>query len=236
MRDFERFFSEVLNVAINGGEEDLLAFYLHNGRDFLSYDQITITDNLWEEFIKRREYQAKKEADKESYVWDRLIEVFCNDYLNGNLEFGNSLNEVEKVMRTMARENRFERRLLGKYFIDFMELASQKKVRARIFPSPSGVAYVLLACPHDEDRKERLGELGLRCFVTRGLFSECTTVIGIATEQYEKGKGFSLDTIYLSKITWTIEDQTKLDNIQKDLGYFSNPIKSQMHEDEYPTS
>ena len=237
LSDKESFLSEGEIQVATGGEEDLLALYRNNGKTFPdNYDLILITDKLWTEFKKKKEYHAKKEADKVSYVWDRLIEIFCNDFQKAGLEFGNSLTEVEKVTRIMAREDRFCRRILGKKFIEFMELASQQKVRSRVVPSPSGILYVLLACPHGEDREYRVAELAERCFVIRGLYSDCTTVIGIAAEQYEIGKGFSLDTVYLSKDIWTPEDQTQLEYIQKEFGYFTNPFRSQMHGDEYPNS
>jgi len=207
--------------------------YLLDGKTFPSgYDHIII-DNLWVEFTKKPEYQKKKEADKKSYLWDGLIEIFCNDFQKGDLESGNSLTEVEKVYRVMAREDRFCRRILCK---TFMELASQKKFRSRVIPSQSGVLYVFLTCPHVEDRECRVAELTERCFVARGLNPNHETIIGIATEQYEIGKGFSLDAVYLFKDTWTPEDQTQLEYLQKEFGYFTNPIQSRMHEDEYPNS
>ena len=235
--DKELLCSGRIRILFNGGEEDLLAFYLHNERNFpRNYDLIVIDDNLWAEFTKERECQMKKKADKVSYIWDRLIGTFCNDFHKGNLEFGNSLTDVEKVTRVMAREDRFCRRILGKEFIEFIELASQQKVRSRKMSSPSGILYVFLACPHGKDRKYRVAELCARCFVIKGLNPDHTTVIGIATEQYEIGKGFSLDALYLYKDTWTSEDQTQLECLQKEFGYFVNPIQSQMHEDEYPNS
>lgn len=235
--DKESLYSSKVETLFNGGEEDLLALYLQNGRNFPSnYDLIIIHDNLWAVFTKKREYHAKKEADKVSYVWDRLIEILCNDFQKAGLEFGNSLTEVEKVTRVMAQEDRVCRRILGKKFIEFMELASQQKVRSRVVPSPSGILYVLLACPHGEDREYRVAELAERCFVIRGLNSDSTTVIGIATEQYEIGTGFSLDAVYLSKDIWTPEDQTQLEYLQKEFGYFTNHIQTQTHEDEYPNS
>ncbi|GAI30930.1 unnamed protein product, partial [marine sediment metagenome] len=126
------------------------------------------------------------------------------------------------------------RRILSKSFTEFYDLASKNVVRSRVVSSPSGILYVFLACPHGEDRKYRISELGLRCFVIRGLNPKYKTVIGIATEQYKTRKGFSLDAIYLHKETWTSEDQTRLEDIQKKFGYFTNPIQSKAHEDEYP--
>jgi hypothetical protein len=235
--DKESLYDSGVKTRFSGGEEDLLALYLYNGKTFpSSYDLIAIHDNLWAGFTKKKERRAKKEMDKVSYVWDRLIEIFSNDFQKGDLEFGNSLTEVEKVTRVMAREDRFCRRILGKMFMEFMELANSQKVRSRVAPSPSGILYVFLACPHGEDREYRVAELAGRCFVIRGLNSDCTTVIGIATEQYEIEKGFSLDAVYLYKDAWTPEDQTQLEYLQKEVGYFTSSIQSQMHEDEYPNS
>lgn len=233
--DKEVLFQKAKKIVLTGGEEDLLALYLQNGRTFsFKTDQIIIVDNLWDDFVKQIQYQLKKEKDILSYAWDNLINIFCNDFLNNNLEFGQSLKEVEKITRTMALEDRFGRRILSDTFLKFIELASKKKVKSRYIASPSNKYYVFLASPHGENRKERIGELGLRCFVVRGLNSDCTCVIGIATEQYEKNKGCSFDAIYLFKDNWTPEDQKEFDRIQNEFGYFEKSVKSQRHEDEYP--
>jgi len=233
--DKEFLFQKTKKIIFTGGEEDLLALYLQNGRVFsFNTDQIIVVDNLWDDFVKQIEYQLKKKEDTSSYVWDNLIEIFCNDFLNENLESGPSLNELEKVTRTMALEDRFNRRISAKSFLEFMDLASKKKVKSRYFASPSGTHYVFLASPHEEVRKERIGELGLRCFVVRGLNPDCTSVVGIATERYEINKGYSLDAIYLCKENWTPEDQNELYRIQKEFGFFANSMESQRHEDEYP--
>ena len=217
------------------GEENLLALYLNSGREFPNnFDHIFIEEDLWKKFVRKKEYQNKKKCDKTSYVWDRLIEIFCNDFIKGNLEFGKSLNEVENVTRTMARENRFSRRILGKSFMEFMEMNRKGKVRSRIVPSISDVIYVFLACPHKEEREHRINELGSRCFIARGMFKEYKTVVGIATEKVETGKGFSLDAIYLYKEDWTSDDQDKLEYAKKEFGYFKELKMGKINEDEYP--
>jgi hypothetical protein len=88
--------------------------------------------------------------------------------------------------------------------------------------------------PHGTDRKYRVAELGNRCFVARGLNKNATTVVGIATEQYEKGRGFSLDLIYLYQPVWTSVHQTNMEKMQRDLGYFVSPQTIKSSEDEYP--
>ncbi len=79
-----------------------------------------------------------------------------------------------------------------------------------------------------------MAELGNRCFVARGLNPESTHVVGIATERYEKGKGFSLDMCNLFKPTWSSKDQRHMEAMQKDLGYFASPKVTRDPVDEYP--
>lgn len=220
--------------AMMGGEEDLLALYLHSGRKFPETDLIMLQDDLWEEFVKKPEYRAKVDADKASYAWDRLIEIVARDVLCGNLEFGGSLTQSDIVLRTMARENRFSRRILGKQFNDFLQ-RSREGAFARVTPSHSGVLYVFLAFPRDADRNLRVAEIRDRCFVARGLYADADTVLGIATEQYDSA-GFSLDVCYLRIEDWTEQDQEHASAMQQELGYFVSPTERRVQEDEYPTS
>jgi hypothetical protein len=223
------------SVVVNGGEEDLVAMYLRNSRTFPDgFGLIIVDGGLWDRHSSSQEYLRKKGADQISYVWDRLIEIVCSDFERGQLDIGDSLSEVERATRFMAREDRFCRRLLGGAFWEFYQLAAERKVRSRMVPSPSGVLYVFLATGHDEDRESRVGELGLRSFVARGLHPEHITVVGIATERHEAHKGFSLDLMCLTKSDWTAEDQTEVDRIQERFGYFACPVESRTQEDEYP--
>jgi hypothetical protein len=95
--------------------------------------------------------------------------------------------------------------------------------------------YVFLAMPHGTDREARRRELLLRMFVALGRFKAAHPVVGIATEQYEKGRGHSLDLSLLKRNSWTDEDQARMEEMQRELGYFTNPKFSRMSEDEYPT-
>ena len=146
------------------------------------------------------------------------------------------LEESELALRIMAREDRFSRRMLGRAFREFLDVSGQGRVRSRMLKSPSGVVYVFLALPHGTDRQLRIEELGCRCFVARGRNQDCSTVVGLATEQYEKGKGFSLDLSYVYIADWTADKQHDMEGMQRDLGFFTNPGKTEIWEDEYPGS
>ncbi|SRR6266851_771167 len=127
LSDKEAFYrSGALTIFDGSGEEDLVALYLHFNRQFLSSqeqgqpDTIILDDDLWETFRRKPEYRRKKEADRASRSWDSLLEVYCHDVLNEHLEVGSSPSDLEKVARTMAREGRFNRRLLGSSLNEFM--------------------------------------------------------------------------------------------------------------------
>jgi len=71
--------------------------------------------------------------------------------------------------------------------------------------------------------------------VARGINpNKYDTVIGIATEEPVRGKGYTLDTVFFWTKDWTAEDQRKCGQIQKELGYFRNPNETNVHVDEYP--
>jgi hypothetical protein len=224
-----------VRVKLDGPEENLLAAYLHAGRRFPdNYDMVVVGDGLWQEFIAKPEYRLKQTANESSYVWDRLIEKFASDFLNGQLEIESNPSGTERALRQMARESRFARRILGKDFKEFLD--NSHTILARKMSSLSGVVYVFLARPHGTPRDLRVAELSNRCFVARGLQPESTHVVGLATEQYEKGKGFSLDLCNLFKPTWTSEDQRIMEEMQAELGYFKSPKVTKTSEDEYPTA
>lgn len=225
------------HVMLNGGEEDLLALYLRGERKFpTNYDHVVVLPDMWDEFSQRPECRRKQDADHDSRWWDGIIETFCEDFRTRGLEFGNTHSELEAVVRVMAREDRFARRILGQSWKEFMDAATAGKVAARMVPSPSGVIYVFLATPRTVDREARKRELALRCFVARGRYHDATTVIGLATERYEHRPGFSFDAVRLHMAEWSDEADEKCRGIKDELGYFAAPALSQMSVDEYPQS
>ena len=225
----------------SGGEEDLLAFYLHQGRKFLEEPDFLVLDgDLWSTLTRKPEWERRKEADNTSYAWDRLIETLYGDFRNQNLLASDhpysatSLTEAERILRVMAREDRFNRRVLSETLLEFLGLAHSQGFRARMVPSPSGVCYVFLARPFGEDREERMAELAARCFVARALAPDARTIIGIATERPEPGKGHSIDAFYLDKPEWTDEDQRHSEYLRREFGYFAKPRQSRLTGNEYP--
>lgn len=233
----EEIYQAKVETTFHGGEEDLLALYLHHGRKFpMNYDHLVIGDDLWSGFRSKPEYRAKQEADEDSYIWDRLIELLTEFVLEEKMEFGKTLSENEIVLRRLAREDRFARRLLSSSFKKFLELARAGEIRARMTSSPSGVGYVFFAAPPEYNRKLRIAELGTRCFIARNELQDCVTIVGIGLNVKRAKKGFATDLCLLSLPTWTHEDRQHAERMKVELGYFKAPRVSRVSSDEYPQS
>ena len=233
----EEFLSRT-KIVVEGGEENLLALYLTHNRSFpFSTDVLVVDDTLWKGFNSHAQVKARRELDKVSYAWDRLIETLAGDIEGGNLQMGSSLSENELAIRAIARENRFCRRLIGRAFMEFVERSvTDVTSRARMLLSPSGVGYVFLTLPQNMERKYRIAELGMRCFIARGTLKNCVTVIGIATESRHGAKGFSLDVIRFHQTEWTNKDQLDMEEAQSLSGFFKSPVSTNLKENEYPTT
>ncbi|HTG15463.1 MAG TPA: hypothetical protein VK747_09375, partial [Blastocatellia bacterium] len=203
-------------------------------------DLMILDSGLWASFKEKPEYKRKKLEDQDSYNWDRLIEVYCYDVLNEHLEIGTSPSDLEIVARVMARESRFNRRLLGNSFKEFIlrsdpSLPSESRVRSRMVPSPSGVVYVFLTRPHGYARELRMKELHARCYIARGINPYgYRTVVGVATEEPVRGKGFTLDSIYLDLKDLTKEHSKNIAYLKKELGLFDQPLARHTRVEEYP--
>ena len=94
------------------------------------------------EFTHSAQYIAKKKADKNSYVWDRLIEAFTTHMLAGTtiVPAGHTfeLADHEKGVRHMAVVPRYMRRVFGDAILEAIEkgAGAQRFTRAYL-PGPT---------------------------------------------------------------------------------------------------
>lgn len=240
LADREAFFQNGLTSVLSGNEDDLLAVYLSSNRSFGELTgegpAIRIILGAWADYAASSEYALKKNADEDSYIWDTLIDILHDDFASGNIEFGDDLESIDRSTRVMAREDRFQRRLLGKQFLSFI---SDPTVLSRFVPSPSGLGCVFLKRRHGEGRRFRTAELAGRCYVARDMLAalgQPGPVVGLATEVPEKGSGFSLDCILLDCPIWDADAHSEAIRLQEQFGYFRAPTATRFSEDEYPRS
>lgn len=228
-------------LTIFNGEENLLAFYLTNNREFPEEPTlIVLDDDLWSGFKSDPRVKAKKKLDEISYVWDEIIEELHQTYLNSNFVTdipytSDKLMDLEKAIRVMARENRLSRRVLSISLVDFLQNSRSKKLKARLSDSSLlDVLYVFLISDYDLDRKANMAELVGRCVVARGLNKNKKKVVGIGVEFSQVVKGSATTVCYLEIPEWGDEWQKQMDYLQREFGYFAKPRAKGLSQEEYP--
>jgi len=238
LTDKEEFLNRA-TLIIEGGEENLLALYLHSGHEFpQGPDMLVLQDNLWQGVSAKPEFLAKLERDQDSYVWDRLIESFCVGGFDGDTWRGPGMTQTERALRVLAQENRFCRRMLGGVFREFLEQSKAKRVRSRCMCSLSGVTYVFLSYDADSTLEDRQHELLGRCFAVLCRFPQTSTIIGIDInipgESPRGGYTSDLAMLHTDDGRWPEEYLQRARFFRDQLGYFRQPNETHVHEDEYP--
>lgn len=236
IRDKEAFLATHGPVVYFGSESNLLGLYLHDNRTFPAEgDFFLIQDDIWEAIQAKPEFKARKAADRESYAWDDLIANLAGD--DGRKHPDDlPLIDRERAVRGMAREDRFCRRALGKSFREFLQLATEGKLRSRIIQSPSGALYVFVFFRKNELPRDRTAELGARCFVARGKINDGGHVVtGIGMSEYDPSIGSATDIMYLDLGDWTPDDDREAQRLENEFGFFHNRPVVHLRQDEYPT-
>lgn len=220
-------------VVARDGEEHLLARYIRDNRTFPTGIPLELPlSRDWPEFQLSDAYRARREDDRPSYAWDRLIEYVAREAMPDAAEPAFAPADLERALRAMARERRFARRLLGTAFLQFLERAKRAEISARVCSSPSGVLYVFVDLKPVDDRSARIAELGTRCLVARARCPEAQTVVGIGTNLTRARQGHATDIYVLDRVTWTPELAEGAERMARDLGYWTEPeIESRSHDE-----
>lgn len=214
-------------IIIDGGEEELLAFYIRNNKSFSGLDNATmivIESGSWLDFTNSDDYKKKKKADEISYLWDEII----NRAHEGS-------GRYEEIARELAREDRFNRRLLSKAFSKAHDKAhySKKNYMFRRFMLHNNVTYCFLFMDNDTEIEFRIKSLGDMCFVARKEFNENKKVIGIVTKKFIEPTR-TYDYILIDIPDLTKQQISEIELIQKGMNILIKPDQSIITEREYP--
>jgi len=236
--DKTEFLSNTL-VTVKGGEENLLACYLHGNRQFpLTHDIANLGSDLWDAISQKPEFKAKLKKDDVSYTWDRLIEALCNGEFVGEEWLGSDMSEAEVAIRVLVKENRFSRRMLSNAFTEYLKLRRMENMDVRSVKSDNDVTYVFFAYENSSSPEERKRMLLVRCFASLCEFPGCFTVIGIGVSV----AGLSLEEWELEELVplqtqhnqWSKEYLRKAKFYRAELSSNSYLTKTQIHDAEYP--
>lgn len=222
-------------------ELDLMAYFLWNNRSFPEHNVDFGTDpGLWQIVEADPQFLAGREQNEISGFWDALIEYLTELYMKEELEAGNEhkVTDHERMVRVMAGETRFMRRVLSKWILERADRAKDGYVGS-MFPSPqANVVYVLFIGPGDGGgdhalyRDKRKKELVSRCLAAKAACPERNLVLGLALDA--RGvKGSSEDVILIDTANWTDEDMKKAQEI-REIGQFFQNAATRVDELEYP--
>jgi hypothetical protein len=209
--------------------------------------ELILEEGLWENFQHSFGRRVKLEEDIISYSWDRLIERISYYSMQEKLYFSSDLTiaELETILRFLAKENRFHRRILAKTLCDLVCSApTDETVTVRyIRPlSSKGICYVFMVFPHpdwmtyEEYREARINALELRFPIAKLRFPNAQHIVGIATESIILGnEGRSEDVSHRDVTEWTSEHERIAKEIQEELKLSKDLKVFQSHHEEFPT-
>lgn len=128
LKNRAEFFRRPLRILTHG-EEALIPLYFRgfdaSTRDYDMFraipaqdeklDSILIDGDLWDDFVTRPEYNARREENQISYLWDWLVEKFGQHQIQGTGTSSkpSGFERHEGGMRYMALESRVARRSLS---------------------------------------------------------------------------------------------------------------------------
>lgn len=245
----EAFLTASKPKVIAAGDEQLLSVYLtklndKGEHDFVfnsykeSYEGIFLDESFWEGMKKNPKYIAKKQAEQESYAWDRLIEHVIKHTPSQSHPV-----VIEPAVRLMASEPRIRRRQLARAIVSLITGTplGNRAVRVVYSHDYSSRAYVFLVVPkldsesYSQFRENREYLLGAYCRVAKLICVKAEFIIGIATEPHA-GAGSSEDFAFFDVRNWTIEMETEARQLQEKYSLLkaSNVRRTDTWEDEFP--
>lgn len=203
------------------GEDDLLALYLDRPEGAKSaflpanatVNAVFVEPGRWELFIQSSKFQKQSQADRVSFLWDKIIELVSGHIREGTLHSSSStiFADQEYNLRVMAQEPRRSRRILSEALDALIQGSKEDalSVQLAISGPKKEVGYVFFLYPypaaesHDHYRKRRLEALAQHCMVAKlRFFPNVTTIIGITSEAGGPTKLGSFDVMRYPTGTW----------------------------------
>lgn len=229
-------FSGRCRMICEGSESNVLGWYLTHERTFPeNADVMLFDDTIWAGLQKEPAFKRRKEADRDSYVWDRLIDGLAAPSAKSVEGPGPTLNELEFALRRMALETRFHRRVLGRGVGEFLTAARARQLASRILAAPSGVIYVLVYFPASARPEDRRAEVTGRCFIARQRLGQGAVAVGVGLSDHVQGVGSASDLIYLDFSKWSEADERAANDLKAKASFFANARTWHRHDDEFPT-
>jgi hypothetical protein len=223
------------------GEENLFAHYYGNfdevtkshfiGTQDDKYNCIFIPDGEWQGFIASQPYKRKKIADKESYLWDELLQITSQNALDGTLLGDSPVFESQSFMR---REFAKVMQRAINNFPDSEEMILRHLCFMPSFYKTTGYVFLQIRYRGDDDydteyRSKRRSILASACGVARNKFPHLSKIVGIAIDAPKFTKINSEDFVLLNCETWPDEQRQFYEEQNKGFKFFESArLKSEI--------
>lgn len=222
-------------IRLRDGEKDLLAYFINQKRNLCDIEDNTtlvINDDIWQKYDSAEDVVAKREADRISYAWDKLIDM---SHTSGG--------EYERIAREFARVKRFDRRMYGQALVDGFNEAqvvlSNPKLntfRRLMFLENQNLTVVI--CYYDDPKETKDGlkaQLLGMAHIARVKFPANTKVIGIGSD-ITTGFSDSFTFLYFEQDELTKEYVQDVQRWQAQTKVFTNLQIQAISADEYPST
>ena len=222
------------------GEEDLLAHYLMNydqyfkryriGNSDPNINCVMIGEGEWKAYVEDG-YQAKRsQANKQSYLWDELIQRTYQNALDGTTT-GASLWDGRDALHEMAREPRLSRRALADQMLEairrFPKIYGHRVTYMPSIESDKSYVFLQVRFPAAavDCGEVRRRMLEIACGVTRNMFSHLGIVVGITLDAPLYASSDGEDFLLLDCEYWSEEQRAYFNRANDQLGFFKNARK-----------
>ena len=248
--------SGLLRTAV--GEQDLLAHYAIRVNEEGEHDfeadsdgtPIDLPPGGYQQFARDSRYLARREANRPSYAWDRLIEKFTSHMIDGTNEvldgFEYDLQRNEAGVRYMALERRVARRAFGAGFADARERGASVPVFFRRMVTKAETGFFVLtmknmgargrAVGYDEYRQMR-ANVAIIC--AKGVLlrhPHLARVVGVSCEPAGQAE-CSEDLVYAEQADWSNTERAAILKDCRRVGILEP--RARIHHwraDEFPTT
>jgi len=237
------------------GESTLLALYMQNMNEVtgehkilppnFKNGEVLIKENLWANIENDPQYTKKKIEDEFSYLVDNLLNKSIyyeqRGELIGNVDVQNGFSPIKEI----AKESRFQRRILGNtlwdVFLKYWTLEKQKRFVRFSMSENGNKAYVILISTFTNDKDIENSRIQLRkmleiaCGSLKNIKPELIQIIGIAIIPHKELFSIGEDYILLNCKDWDEEHINFYNECNESYRFWKQNIKSKVVSfDEYP--
>ena len=241
------------------GEEDLLAHYWLNldsdgkthyiGVNDSTINGVMVGEGEWHDLITLPQYIETKKANRQSYLWDKIIQRTCDNWLKGKLLGDGELLSGRGAIHEMAKEPRFMRRVIVERMVNAINAFPSGKDNPKRYLSffnsfypNKGYVFLQIWVPTsmrgDEDtfRATRQDILRIACGAAKNHYPHLHTVIGIAIPPPKLENEIGEDLLWLDCSEWPEERRAEYEELNKGWNFFATgtPIEKKISEFVHP--